>query len=75
MSRPDQCFACGRKLHEGMERIVDTRDAQTVYVGPECYRKIKAAGEIGYQPPLGGPKLYLFYAWSADRTSETTGEK
>jgi hypothetical protein len=38
--------------------MVDIRDDQTVEVGPECYKKTLKAGENGYQPPLGGPKLY-----------------
>ena len=53
----DKCFACNRVI----KRIpikADTRDEQIVYVGPECHRKIIKAGEMGYQPPLGGPKLY-----------------
>lgn len=54
---PEKCFACGR---EGAGRfLVDTRDAQMPYVGPRCYRKVIAAGEAGYQPPRGGPRLYL----------------
>ena len=32
---------------------------QIQYVGPECFRKIKAAGSAGFQPPLGGPRLYI----------------
>jgi hypothetical protein len=53
----EKCYACDKPLKK--EFLVDTRDAQTVYVGSECYKKIKIAGEAGYQPPKGGPKLYL----------------
>lgn len=54
-----RCFACDRKL--GVNPwLVDTRDAQSVYVGSECYKKIKQAGEEGWQPPKGGPRLWLF---------------
>lgn len=57
------CYACDRPLKRNGDELeayrVDTRDHQTVFVGPECFRKIKAAGDAGYQPPLGGPKLYL----------------
>lgn len=38
--------------------IVDTRDGQTVFVGSECFKLIKKAGESGYQPPKGGPRLW-----------------
>jgi hypothetical protein len=53
----EKCFACGRKL-KGEPKLADTRDGQIVYVGPCCVKKIIAAGEAGYQPPLRGPKLY-----------------
>jgi hypothetical protein len=54
----DVCFACGRALGRHPKRV-DTRDAQTVFVGRECYRLIAASGPAGYQPPRGGPRLYL----------------
>ena len=54
----ERCFACGRKLGK-KPLLVDTRDGQLVYVGSECAKLIKAAGEKGYKPPLGGPRLYL----------------
>lgn len=53
-----KCFACDRKLGKN-PRLVDTRDCQTVYVGSECYKLIKASGEVGYQPSKGGPRLWL----------------
>lgn len=56
-----RCFACNRPLGKSPV-IVDTRDDQTVYVGRECYKLVVAAGETGYQPPLGGPRLYLLQA-------------
>jgi len=52
-----KCFACDRKLGRN-PCLADTRDAQIVYVGSECFKLIKAAGEAGYQPPKGGPRLY-----------------
>lgn len=59
MKRPKtKCFACDHALGKN-PTLVDTRDAQTVYVGSECLKKIKAAGESGWQPPKGGPRLYL----------------
>jgi hypothetical protein len=54
--KEEPCFACGRP---GATRMVDTRDDQIVRVGSDCYRKIESAGEKGYQPPRGGPRLYL----------------
>jgi hypothetical protein len=55
------CFACGKPMTEN-RHLVDTRDGQTVFVGRECYRKIVANKESGYQPPKGGPRLYVIAA-------------
>ena len=52
-----KCFACDRPLGKDPRRA-DTRDGQRVYVGADCHRKIRAAGEEGYQPPGGGPRLF-----------------
>ena len=52
-----KCFACDKPLGFN-PAVADTRDDQYVNVGSECYKLIKQAGEVGYQPPLGGPKLY-----------------
>ena len=54
----NKCFACGRRLGDNPRRV-DTRDAQTVFVGRECFKLVVAAGRDGYQPPLGGPRLWL----------------
>jgi hypothetical protein len=62
MDNTDRCFACNRKLGKHPQ-LADTRDAQLVHVGRECIKKIIAAGEAGYQPPLGGPRLYTVPAW------------
>ena len=51
------CFACGRKLGRN-PTLADTRDGQTAFVGSECWKLIKKAGEAGYQPLRGGPKLW-----------------
>lgn len=56
--KDSKCYACGRKVGKS-PKLVDTRDGQTVYVGKECYEQVRAAGEKGYQPPKGGPRLYL----------------
>jgi hypothetical protein len=53
-----RCFACNKKLGTN-PALVDTRDSQVVYVGSECFKRIKASGEAGYQPPNIGPRLYL----------------
>lgn len=55
---PIRCFACEKVIGDD-GYIVGCKDEQTVSVGPECYRKVKAGQENGYQPPLGGPRLYL----------------
>lgn len=57
MQPMDKCFACGKRLGK-TPALVDTRDGQRVFVGRECYKLVRDAGENGYQPPLGGPKLY-----------------
>lgn len=54
----ERCFACDRKLGKNA-KLVDTRDAQTTLVGRECHKHVSAAGEAGWQPPKGGPRLYL----------------
>jgi hypothetical protein len=56
-NRMEHCFACGRGLKRPYS--VECADDQRPDVGPECYRKIKDAGETGYQPPQGGPRLFL----------------
>lgn len=73
----DKCFACDRPVTEGY--LVGCADEQDVGVGPECYAKIRKAGANGYQPPLGGPRLYLLeYAYQmrreASQTSQSGGE-
>ena len=60
MKEKERCFACGKALGR-KPKLVSTRDDQNVYVGSECYKKIKAKGAEGYRPP-GWPdnavKLY-----------------
>jgi len=56
-----QCFACNRRLVRPEEVYTTDGDGSNmVWVGPECFKKIEAAGDFGYQPPLGGPRLFLF---------------
>lgn len=54
----EKCFACDRPLGGPSARAVTLDKAQTVYVGWECYRHILSAGDKGYQPPKGGPRLF-----------------
>jgi hypothetical protein len=58
-AKEPRCFACDRPLKPGRIHWADTRDGQLVHVGLECWRKIALAGDEGYQPPLGGPRLFL----------------
>lgn len=53
-----RCFACDCMIRRKAPYQVDTRDSQIVFVGPECFKLVMAAGEKGYQPPKGGPRLY-----------------
>lgn len=59
MTSEERCFACGKRLGKRPHKA-DTRDDQIVYVGQECWRLIILAGDSGYQPPRGGPRLYPF---------------
>jgi hypothetical protein len=73
---PERCFACGRVIHSRPTRRADTRDGQVVFVGPECARRIDDAGDVGYQPPLGGPRLWNILGQRdamAPRSSEPVG--
>jgi hypothetical protein len=60
---PDDCFACGRAMKR--PEFVFTQDTRSdgkhyeVHVGPECFKHVQAAGDVGYQPPAGGPRLFL----------------
>lgn len=56
--RGETCFACGRPLGRS-PALVDTRDGRMVFVGRSCARLIERAGDAGYEPPTGGPTLYL----------------
>jgi hypothetical protein len=42
-----QCFACDKDLPAKYYEA-DTRDDQTVFVGPDCFARIKKAGDAGY---------------------------
>ena len=61
----DKCFACGRIFRKNSHsRTVFhpeaiTIDGQRVFVGFDCIKKIQASGADGYQPPRGGPRLWV----------------
>ena len=53
------CFACDRQL--GKQTPKEARvfgESTIVWVGSECFKHIQLAGKVGWQPPLGGPKLF-----------------
>lgn len=54
----EKCFACDRPLGTKPAMAV-TSDGQHVFVGLECFRQIVNSGDAGYQPPLGGPRLFF----------------
>lgn len=56
-TKKEKCFACDAWMLGKF--LVDTRDGQTAYVGVDCFEKIRRAGDAGWQPPKGGPRLYL----------------
>jgi hypothetical protein len=60
-SDTDCCFACDKPLKDTATRglLVTCADEQTVFVGAECFRHIKAGREAGWQPKKGGPRLYM----------------
>lgn len=54
------CFACGKAFSISSTHVhVFTSDRQMVCVGLNCGTHIRHSGAAGYQPPMGGPKLYL----------------
>jgi len=57
----EKCFACGKPLRTpSRSPLAITADlAQVVSVGPDCWKSIQAAGDNGYQPSRGGPRLLV----------------
>ncbi len=60
----EKCFACNRAFRRNaFGAIVHpqaiTIDGQRVAIGHDCNKKIAASEREGYQPPLGGPRLWL----------------
>jgi len=60
-----RCFACDRKLwtpknSANRPPTAYTLDGKKVFVGLECFRHVEYWDIFGgYQPPEGGPKLFL----------------
>lgn len=52
-----KCFACDRPLGKNPQLVQSAVDDQTMYVGSDCFKRVLASGDEGYQPPLGGPRL------------------
>lgn len=74
MADPERCFACNLKLVRPefvftQDRMSDGRQYE-VFVGPDCFAHVQAAGDAGYQPPLGGPRLFI----SADAARAARGD-
>ena len=57
LSQFGRCYACDKSLGRN-PALADTRDNQIVFVGTECSKQIQRAGNAGWQPPKGGPRLY-----------------
>lgn len=56
----EPCFACGRaipKSGEGKYAVKVFGEETKVWVGPDCYKKVVAAGPEGYRPVRGGARL------------------
>lgn len=65
VDQDEKCFACGKIFRPGKpQQLVNVAlEDQNVFVGPECYKYIKASGNKGWQPmrkgKAFGPRLYL----------------
>lgn len=55
-----RCFACNKALaHSSVHKVQVAGELTIVFVGPDCFERINRAGDEGYQPPLGGPRLHI----------------
>jgi hypothetical protein len=52
-----KCFSCNQRLTANVWQAV-TVDGQEVLVGSCCAKQIILSGMDGWQPKLGGPRLY-----------------
>jgi hypothetical protein len=54
------CFACDRPIIGKVKHKAITSDgAQIVPIGSECFKEIVQGGILGWQPPKGGPRLFI----------------
>lgn len=53
-----RCYACDLPIKVGRVQIAFTSDGQKQFVGSNCFKKIASMKE-GYQPPKGGPRMFL----------------
>lgn len=53
-----KCFACGLRTEKKLG-VVQTEHGALVLVDPDCYRFVKSAGPLGFEPIAGGPRLFL----------------
>lgn len=54
-----KCYACGRAMAGGRHVVYTADDGgQRQFVGPDCFAHVLEGGPAGYQPSLGGPRLY-----------------
>lgn len=65
----ERCYACGKPIpasSTGKYSVAvkgEKPNAGGYWVGPDCYKKIIASGDTGYQPPSGGPLLVALNKW------------
>lgn len=69
----ERCYACDKQIRN-TPYLVDTRDAQVVFVGPECFKRIRDSGPDGYQPPKGGPRLWTIHGAEPRRKNKVRDE-
>lgn len=55
-----RCYACHRRIKapEAWQAYLEDDDHAPVYIGPDCFKRVDAAGADGYKPPKGGPRLF-----------------
>jgi hypothetical protein len=52
----EPCFACDCPMNS--KYLVRCIDEQTVFIGSECFKRVRTAGADGWQPSKGGPRLF-----------------
>ena len=61
----EKCYACGKRFRLNSYNVIPyhpyvlTFDGQKQFVGSDCYRRIQESESKGYQPPRGGPRLWV----------------